>query len=50
MDFSGLPMWVQDLIPVLTFGTLVGVFVLTILAILKVFFPKAFRKDKSGAD
>jgi len=49
MDFSNLPIWIQDLIPVLTFGTLAGVFLLTVLAILK-FFYKTFRKDKSGAD
>lgn len=49
MDFSSLPMWIQDLIPILTVGTLVGVFFLTVLAIAK-FFYKTFRSDKSGAD
>ncbi len=49
MDFSSLPMWMQDLIPLLTFGTLAGVFFLTIIAILK-FLYKTARKDKSGAD
>jgi hypothetical protein len=47
MDFSDLPQWLQDLIPWFTVGTLIGVFVLTVAAILKFF---GWHKDKNGED
>ncbi len=49
MDFTGLPVWAQDLIPWLTWGTLAGVFILTVWQIFKTVY-KFFRHDKSAAD
>jgi len=49
VDFSGLPVWMQDLIPLMTWATLAGVFFLTIWTIIAKII-KTLRKDKSGFD
>ena len=49
MDFTVLPQWAQDLIPWMTWGTLAGVFSLTVWQIGKTVY-RFFRHDKSAAD
>jgi len=49
MDFSSLPQWMQDAVPLMTWVTLAGVFLLTAWTIVAKLLRTA-RKDKSGLD